>query len=49
MWNTYWKPKFKYQVVEWIYNHYGGKYSKHEIRQRNVWGWYKDIREGRAK
>ena len=46
--NDYWKPQHKYQVVDWLFSYYKGKYSKPQIRKSNVWGWYHKIRKGLA-
>ena len=41
---NFWNPPSKKAKVEWLYWFYDGKYSKYQIKKKDVIGWYFKLR-----
>jgi hypothetical protein len=46
---NFWKPKSKREIVDWLFWFYSGQYSKYEIRQKDIRGWYYKLRFTNAR
>ena len=46
---SFWIPKTKREMVDWLYWFYDGKYSKSTIRKKDVRGWYINLRRSGAR
>jgi len=36
----FWYPKTKKEMIDWLFWFYNGKYSKYQIKKKNVKSWY---------
>lgn len=41
---SFWKPRTKQEIIDWLYWFYDGRYSKNAIRKKDVNGWYYKLR-----